>query len=337
MTPGPFRGAASVVLLALLLLVSIPVALAAGRYAVPLPDLLRAGAALATGASGPSPESVTVLALRVPRVLAATLVGMALASSGAAYQSVFRNPMADPSLLGVSAGAACGAAAAILFGRGALEVQLWAFAGGLVAVSATAALARGLGGGGALGLVLCGIVVGSLATALLSLAKTFADPYAKLPAITAWLLGGLTAVEGPDVRRGLLLLPLSLVPLWLLRGRVDALAYGDDEARSLGVRPGAVRAAVVAGATLATAASVALGGLIGWVGILVPHLARLLVGPSFPRLLPASLLLGGVFLLWTDTLSRTLFPLEIPLGILTAILGAPAFLALLHRSKRAWT
>jgi iron complex transport system permease protein len=273
----------------------------------------------------------------MPRLLAAVLVGAALSASGAASQAVFRNPMADPGLLGVSAGAACGAAAGILWTDSVYTIQAMSFAGGVLAVLCAAGLARSVhrGGDSTLTLILCGIVVNALCTALLSLAKYGADPYNKLPAITYWLMGGLTGVNGADTLRAAWLVPPALLVLWMLRGPLDALSFGEEEARSLGVRPMPVRLAAIAAGTLLVAGAVSLCGLVGWVGILVPHVARLLVGPRFSLQLPASILLGGLYLLGVDTLARSAFPLEVPLGIVTALFGAPTFAMLLARGRRA--
>lgn len=278
------------------------------------------------------------LALRLPRILAAVLVGAALSASGASFQAVFRNPMADPGILGASAGAACGACLGILWGHGFAAIQFLSFAGGILAVSATVFLAGRVRreGDGALPLLLSGIVVSALATAFLSMAKTLADTDSKLPAITYWLMGGLSGLEARDARLATLLIAPALAGLWLVRARLDALSFGDEEARSLGVEPHRTRLAAVALSTLLVSTAVSLCGVVGWVGILVPHFVRLTLGPRFSRLLPGVVLGGGAFLLLVDTAARSVFPVEIPLGILTALLGAPLFASLLARSSRAW-
>jgi iron complex transport system permease protein len=279
------------------------------------------------------------LALRLPRILAAVLVGAALSASGASFQAVFRNPMADPGILGASAGAACGACFGILWGHSFAAIQILSFTGGILAVSATVFLASRVrrDGDGSLPLLLSGIVVSALATALLSMAKTLADTDSKLPAITYWLMGGLSGLEARDARLATLLILPALAGLWLVRARLDALSFGDEEARSLGVEPQRTRLAAVALSTLLVSTAVSLCGVVGWVGILVPHFVRLTLGPRFSRLLPGVVLGGAAFLLLVDTAARSVFPVEIPLGILTALLGAPLFASLLARSSKAWT
>lgn len=285
------------------------------------------------------PDDVTIWLVRMPRIFAAVLVGGALAAAGAAYQALFRNPMVSPDLLGASGGAGVGASLGILLSWSSPEVQLAAFALGLVAVLTTYAVGTVVGRGSesTLTLVLTGIVVSSLCSALISLTKYVADPDNKLPQITFWLLGGLDTVT---VRENLLpiVLPIvaGFVPLMVLRWRLNVLSFGDDEAASLGVNPKVVKGFVIVGATLMTAASVSAAGMVGWVGLVVPHAARMLVGPDARRALPVSALLGAIFLLLVDDIVRTLLTTEVPLGILTALVGAPFFLVLLTRGRRGW-
>jgi iron complex transport system permease protein len=186
-------------------------------------------------------------------------------------------------------------------------------------------------------LVLAGVVVGSLAGAAISLLKILADPYDQLPAITFWLLGSLAATRRAEVWAALPLVLLGLVPLVLLRWRINVISLGDEEAKALGVEAGRLRLAVIAAATLMTASVVAIAGVIGWVGLVIPHIARMAVGPSFDRLLPTAMLLGASYLLLVDTLARTMARIEVPLGILTAIIGAPFFLWLLAKGREGWS
>lgn len=279
-----------------------------------------------------------ILQIRGPRILAALLIGAALAAAGAAFQGLFRNPLVSPDLLGASSGAAFGAVIGIYFSLGVFGIQALAFLGGLAAVAAVYAIGAAIrGGDGLLVLVLTGIVVGSLLGAGIGLVKYWADPYNQLPAITFWLLGSLAAMSLKDL--GPLAAPIALgtVTLFLLRWRMNALSLPEDEARALGLPTGLLRAAIIAAATLITAASVAAAGIIGWIGLVVPHLARFLVGPGFPRLLPVSALIGGATLLGIDTLARSLSAVEMPLGILTALIGTPFFIAVLARARRGWS
>ena len=325
-------------MLALALLAAVVLlAFGAGKFSITPAELWRAVAARLTGAPSGLPAAVetVVWRIRLPRVAAGLLVGMALAAAGAAYQGMFRNPLVSPDILGVSAGAGLGAAAAIYLGLPIAAVQALAFLGGLLAVGAVLAVA-GLvrRHDPVLVLVLAGVAVGALLGAGISLIKILADPTTQLPSITFWLLGGLNAVTPADLAATAPALLAGLVPLALLRWRVNLLSLPDEEALALGVSVARLRLVLVAAATLATAAAVSLTGIIGWVGLVVPHVARLLVGPQFSRLLPASLLLGGGFLVATDTLARTVASIELPLGILTALVGAPFFLVLLARGGR---
>ena len=275
--------------------------------------------------------------VRLPRIGAALLVGAALAGAGAAYQNLFRNPLVSPDILGVSAGAGLGAVLGIFLSLPVPGIQLLAFAGGIATVSLVYLVAAAVRGREpVLVLVLAGVVVGALAGSIISLLKVLADPYDQLPAITFWLLGSLAGTTTADLAGALPAVLLGLVPLVLLRWRIDVLSLGDEEARALGVEAGRLRRLVVAAATLMTASVVAISGQIGWVGLIVPHVARILVGPGFARLLPTAMLLGAAYLLAVDTLARSLGTVETPLGILTALIGAPFFLWLLARGRTGW-
>ena len=279
-----------------------------------------------------------MLQIRGPRVGAAVLVGAALALAGTAFQGLFRNPLVSPDILGASAGAALGAVLAIFLSLGVLGIQASAFAGGLIAVGLVYLVgSTRQGGDPILTLLLGGLVIGSLLGAGIGLLKTLADPYNQLPAMTFWLLGSLSASSAADLRPLLWAVGAGGTILFALRWRMNVMSLPDEEARTLGAPTRRLRLAIIAAATLVTAASVAAAGIVGWVGLIVPHLARFLVGPSFPRLLPAAALLGGAFLLLVDTLARTLAPVEIPLGILTAIVGTPCFIWLLRRSRQDWS
>ncbi len=332
---GPSRGAESLAwpwvvgALAIALVALALYALGSGRFHLPLGEVLR----MLAGAQDVPPAAETVLwQIRGPRVLAAIVVGAALAASGAALQSVFRNPLAAPDLLGVSAGAALGAVLGIFLGWSAIVIQASAFAGGLAAVALVYAVGTVLPlRDRTLSLVLAGIAIGSMLGALIALVKTLADPYSQLPAITFWLLGSFASITAVDVALLALLAALGLVPLVLMRWRADALALSDDEVHALGLRLPALRLALVCGATLATSATVAAAGVIGWIGLVVPHAARLMVGASFARTLPVSMLLGGLLMLLIDTLGRSIGQSEVPPGVLTALVGAPVLFALMLR------
>ncbi|MBB6262072.1 iron complex transport system permease protein [Paenochrobactrum gallinarii] len=275
--------------------------------------------------------------IRLPRILLALLVGASLAAAGATYQGIFRNPLVSPDILGVSAGASLGAILGLFLYLPVVTVQILSFCGGLLTVAAVYSLGLAIRNRDpVLVLVLAGIAIGALVGAAISLLKILADPYDQLPAITYWLLGSLTAITRSDVLSVLPAFLLGLVPLMILRWRVNLLTLSDDEAKTLGVNTTILRPLLIASATLMTAAAVSVTGIIGWIGLIIPHIARLLVGPDFRKLLPVSMILGAGYLLIVDLLARSIATIEIPLGILTATVGAPFFIWLLASGKRSW-
>lgn len=322
------------------LVAGLIVAFTVGRYPVGLADVFHVlFAKLTGGPSGVSPAVENVILLvRGPRVLAAVLVGAALAVAGTAFQGLFRNPLVSPDILGASSGAALGAVIGIFFSLGVLGIQGLAFAGGLAAVAAVYAIGSAVSSRDPiLVLVLTGVVIGALLGAGVGLIKYLADPYNQLPAMTFWLLGSLAATGVGDLIPLLGPVALGTLVLFVLRWRMNVMSLPDEEARALGIATGPLRVAIVAAATLVTSASVATSGVIGWVGLVVPHLARSLVGPDFPKLLPTSAILGGGYLLLIDTLARTASTIEIPLGILTAVIGTPFFIWLLAGVQKNWS
>ncbi len=310
---------------------------AVGRYPIHPVDVLRLFAEpLLPGPGDPdlAQAGIVLFRVRLPRILAASLVGAALAASGAAYQGLFRNPLVSPDVLGVSAGAGFGAALAIFFAFGALGVSVLSFALGIGTALLVGFLARSLGDDSALSLVLSGILTGSLFSSATSLLKLAADPNNVLPAITYWLMGSLSSIKERDILFAAPPILASLALLFALRWRINVLTMGDEEARALGADVPLSRALVVGAATLATAASVAVSGLIGWVGLVIPHFARMLTGSDYRLLLPASMLLGASYLLAVDGLARLLTTSEIPLGILTSFVGLPFFMFLIRHKRR---
>lgn len=322
-------------LLAALLALSTLGSLLLGRYQ---PSPLEAALRLWQGITGQPSELWTVIvALRLPRVLAAAGIGAALAISGAAYQALFRNPLASPEVLGGLAGAAFGAALGILLGTALWQVQLASFAFGLLAVALTLLLARLVGQSGIVVLLLAGMITGAFFTALLSAAKYVADPYDKLPAITYWLMGTLSAVRAHDVWWSLPPLAAATFALALLGHALNVLSMGDEEAAALGMPVRQVRALVIALATLLGTLSVVLAGMVAWVGLLIPQIARLVWGADNRRVLPASALLGALYVLLLDDVARTAFTVELPLGVLTALVGLPVFALVLRRVAVGWS
>ena len=320
--------------------VGVLVAFTVGRYPVTLAELIevlvsRLGGREAT--VSPAVENV-VLLVRGPRVIAAALVGAALAVAGTAFQGLFRNPLVSPDILGASSGAALGAVVGIYLSLSVFAIQAIAFVGGLIAVAAVYVIGASVRSRDPiLVLVLTGVVVGSLFGAGVGLVKYLADPYNQLPAMTFWLLGSLSATGLSDLLPLFGPVALGTLVLVALRWRMNVMSLPEEEARALGVATGPLRIAIVAAATLVTSASVATAGIIGWVGLVVPHLARSLVGPDFARLLPAAAILGGGYLLLIDTLARTMAQVEIPLGILTAVIGTPFFIWLLASVQKNWS
>lgn len=319
--------------------VLIVISLMLGLYGISVENVLRALAspffpALAEGV--PATELTLVLRIRLPRVLAAALIGAALAGTGAAFQGLFKNPLVDSNLLGVTSGAGFGAALALLAGGGTLAVQGAAFGFGLLAVALAYLGSRLYSTAPMIVLTLMGILIGSFFSSLTALMKYLADPLNTLPAITFWLLGGLTGVTWPSVPALAAVTLSGGLLLWLVRWRLNILSLGDAEAATLGMNPDRLKLALIVCATLMTAAAVAVGGVIGWIGLVIPHAGRMLVGPDHRRLIPASLALGASFLLVIDNISRTLLSTEVPLGILTGLVGVPLLVVLLRRSQTGW-
>ncbi len=338
-------GRTGMVVLAVVMIAVALCSLAVGRYSIDIPLLLTTLSDFPTAVSKLvsgdklANEEIVVFKMRLPRVLAALLIGGALGMAGSTFQGMFRNPMVSPDLLGASAGAGFGAACALLVAAPVAIVSGSAFLMGLLAVFLTylISMAVGKGSSNITVLVLAGVVISAMFQACISITKYVADPYSQLPAITFFLMGGLSSVTWKDI--GLLLIPIAAggAVLFCLRWRINILSLDDDEARSLGMNTTRIRALVIVCATLMTAVSVAVGGIIGWVGLVIPHFMRMLFGPDYRRLLPASFLGGALYLVVMDDLARCLFPMEIPIGILTALLGAPVFVFLLVRYKGGWS
>ena len=302
-----------------------------GRYALSPGQLLHMLWTKVTGgaADWPISDDKVVFAVRLPRVAAAALVGAALAVSGAAYQGMFRNPMVSPDILGASTGAGFGAAVAILLGAGYFGISAAAFCCGLLAVAAAWLVSRLSKADQAVALILAGMMISSLFSAGTSFVKLVADTQQQMPAITYWLMGSLSSIKDKDVLFLSIPVTLGMVPLLVLRWRMNLLTLGEEEAQSMGVNTRRLRGAVIVCATLLTSASVAVSGMIGWVGLVIPHFCRMLFGYDYRRLIPAGALFGASFLLIVDDIARLVTTGELPLGILTAFVGAPLFVYLI--------
>lgn len=331
--PGARRTAACLAALGALLAALFLASFVLGRYDVPLSQVAR----ILLSRLLPLEETWTpnmeaaVINIRLPRIALACLVGCCLSLAGTAYQSVFGNPMAAPDILGASSGACFGAALAILLGFSCSGITGMAFAFSLLTIVLVYLIGIRTRGSRAVSILLAGVMVSSLFSAGTSFIKLVADPGNQLPAITYWLMGSLSGTRLSDVGFALVPMTLGALPLLLLRWRINILTLGDEEAATLGVNTGALRLTVVLCATFLTAASVAVSGMIGWVGLVIPHLSRKLVGNDCRSLLPASMLMGALFLLLVDDISRNLLATEIPIGILTALIGAPFFIYLMTR------
>ena len=306
--------------------------LSVGRYPLPISDII----GFVFGQKTVDEHTALLLTeVRLPRILAALLVGGALSVSGVAYQGMFKNPLISPDILGVSSGAGFGAALAILLSWSMLGIQLSAFAFGLAAVLIALALSKRISGvhSQALVLLLSGIITGAMFGAFISLTKYIADAEYKLPDITFWLMGSLTNVTATQVFTIAPIVLLAVLPLYFSSWRLNVLSFGEDEAHTMGVQVQRLRLVVILSATLLTATVVSITGLIGWIGLVVPHIARFIIGSDNRYLLPAAFMLGSSFLIVIDLLSRTLSALEIPLGIIASIIGAPIFFFVLKSVK----
>lgn len=332
----PRRPGRMLLLLAAVLLLVFLASFSLGRYGVPVKEVMRilvSRVVPLTNTWTPQMETA-VINIRLPRILIACLVGCSLSAAGAAYQGVFQNPMASPDLLGASSGAAFGAALAILFGAASRMITVSAFVFSIITVLLVFFIAGRAPGLRVVNLILAGIMIGSLFSAATSYIKLVADPSNQLPAITYWLMGSLSGSKMQTVLYASVPMVLGLIPLFLLRWRINILTLGDEEARALGVNTNVLRLLVIVCSTLITAASISVGGMIGWVGLVIPHLSRKLVGSNYRYLMPASMLAGAAFLLLVDDVSRNLLAVEIPIGILTAFIGAPFFLYLICRREK---
>ena len=304
-----------------------------GRYGVPLGQVVRIllSGMLPLEQTWSDNMAIAVLNVRLPRILLACLVGCGLSAAGTGYQTVFQNPMAAPDILGASSGACFGAALAILTGQGAVMITVFAFLASLLSVALVYLVGNHTRGNRVVNLLLAGIMVGSLFSACTSYIKLVADPTNQLPQITYWLMGSLSGTRMGTVKFAAVCMAVGLVPLLLLRWRMNLLTLSPDEARAMGVHTDRLRLAVILSSTVLTAAAVSVSGMIGWVGLVIPHLSRRIVGSDCRRLMPMACLFGAAFLLLVDNMARCLTATEIPIGILTAFVGAPFFIYLMVR------
>ena len=319
--------------LAVFLVVEIIISFALGRYPIPPAQLFGIvfSKLFNIEAFWDSRMETVLWNIRLPRILLAAFVGTALSAAGAAYQGVFQNPMAAPDILGATSGAAFGAALAIYLGQPGHMITVFAFIFSLVTVALVWFISTRARGKKVLGLILSGIIISSLFTAGTSFIKLVADPANQLPAITYWLMGSLAGAKKVDVMFAAIPMAIGLIPLFLMRWRINVITLGDEEATTIGINAKRVRLIIIMCSTLVTAAAVSVSGMIGWVGLVTPHFCRRLVGNNYRYLMPASMLFGAAFMLFVDNISRNLLAVEIPIGILTAFIGAPFFIFLIMR------
>ena len=315
--------------LAALSIILLVLSLGFGYYSLGIGEVVRT-----IFGKGSDPNGWTILGIRLPRIFAAYLIGAALSVSGAAYQGVLKNPLVSPDILGVSSGAGMGAAIAIMLGLGSIYIQFFAFAAGILAVSLAYFFAKRVRFDRRVSMILSGVLVGSLAFSVTSLLKYLADTSTQLPEITYWLMGSLTKVDAGSLFFSVPFMAAGFVILFLMSWRINVLTLDDIETVSLGVNSKNSMRLVILGATLLSSASVCLGGLIGWVGLMIPHMTRSITGPQYTRLMPVSAMLGGIFLLLMDDIVRSLFIMEVPIGLAVAFIGAPFFFMLIRRRRR---
>ena len=305
-----------------------------GRMSLPVPEVIRTLAgALFRGETGTQNYSI-IVNLRLPRILMAVIIGAGLTCAGDTFQALFSNPLATPDILGVSSGTCVGAILAILISRSILETQLIALIFGLASVWITLRLARNKDSQSVVFLVLAGVIISSLFDAVGSLLKYTADPMNELPEITYWLMGSFTSASYKEILIGSPLILIGILIIYLLRYRLNILSLSEDEARASGIDLKKTRLVFILAATMITASCVSMCGQVGWVGLLIPHCARMLTGSNNRFVIPASISLGAAFMIVIDTLSRSISVIELPLSVLTAILGAPVFISLLKKNGR---
>ena len=302
-----------------------------GRYPVSPPELMKIilSGIIDIPQSWPDAAENVIFQIRLPRVLAAAIIGAALSIAGVSYQGMFQNPMVSPDILGASSGAGFGAALAILLGAGYMGISVAAFLFGLAAVMLAYGISRVSRINATLAMILAGMMIGSLFTSCTSFVKLVADTEQTLPAITYWLMGSLVSIKPQDVAFAIVPIIAGSVPLFLLKWRMNLLTVGEEEAQAMGINTRALRLVVIVCATLLTASSVAISGMIGWVGLVIPHFCRMIFGYDYRKIIPASALFGATFLMVVDNIARLATTAEIPLGILTSCVGAPIFVYLI--------
>jgi iron complex transport system permease protein len=314
------------------------ISVSVGIYSVPFSDVVKITVSRFIPGIEPTwtaQAAVAVNHIRLPRTVASLLTGSGLAVAGAAYQSMFKNPMVSPDILGVSAGASVGAAMAILVSSKIIWIEAGAFAGGLAAVAVTMAIPRIIKNDSIIILILGGIIVGSLANSVMSVIRMMADPATTLADITYWTMGSFTRAKMSELAFIAPVMLICIVFFVLSRYRLNVMSLGENEAKTLGVDIRRQRTAIIAFSTLLTACSVSIAGTVGWVGLVIPHITRMLTGPDNKKMLPVTVFLGGIFMMLIDMLARTLTVMEIPVSVLTGVIGSPIFFTVLLKQRRS--
>lgn len=326
-----------IVFLVIIMLATILISFNLGRYAVDVKTVMKIiySKFFDITKTWEDRQETIVMAVRLPRIIAALMIGAALSVSGATYQGLFRNPMVSPDILGASAGASVGACFMMLLNQNGAVVQLAAFVFGLLAVMLTYSLSKAIAKKAdmVLMLVLCGLIVSTLFQAFVSIIKYLADTDSQLPEITYWLMGSIAKVTYTDLLFFTVPFLLGIIPIMAIRWKLNVMSFGEDEAKAMGVNVSLIRFICIVCSTLLTAGVVSIAGTIGWVGLMIPHLVRFMVGPNNNRLIPVSCLVGACFMLIVDNVCRTALPYEIPLGVLTSLLGAPFFILILYKHR----
>ena len=327
-----------ILFLTVALVVTSVVALCIGRYSIDPREAFGAVASYLqklTSGSGEKPTAMenVIFVLRIPRIIGAIVIGAALSLSGAVYQSVFKNPLVSPDILGVSSGASVGAATAILLGGSLISMQLMAFAVGLLAVLLSTAIPKMLKNNSNLMLVLSGTIVSGFMCSILGVLKFIAEEDTELSSIIYWQMGSVQSVKMDTLVYVAPIFIVGAVILVLLSWQLNILSFGENEAKTLGVNLKMLRGITIVVASMLTASSVSISGTIGWIGLIIPHLGRLCVGSDNTKMIPCAMMMGGLFLLVMDTIARTVTSLEVPLSILTGLIGAPIYAWLLWKQK----
>ncbi len=325
------------ILLVVLPLVTALICIGLGRYSIPISETLEILLGGVRSVSEQDMAYTVIFNVRLPRIVLAMLVGAGLACAGAAFQGLFTNPLATPDTLGVASGASFGAVLALMFDANLVVVQLMALVFGLISCLVTYNISKIKGTSSVVMIVLAGMVVSAMFQAFVSLAKYVADPQDKLPSITYWLMGSMSSASYQTLLLGAPFILVGLIILFALRWRLNILSLNEDEVKSMGMNIKFMRFLVILAASLITASCVSMCGQVGWVGLLIPHVARMLMGGNNKTVVPISISLGAVFMLIMDTVARSMTAAELPLSILTAIIGAPFFIILLRKTGGAWS